>query len=271
MNVEGTRSLIHLARRLTHLKALVHVSTAYAHCPHSHIEEKFYTSNSDPDQVIRQCKEDVLEKAVIGEHPNTYTFTKALTEHMLQKEATDLPLVIVRPSIVVAAWKEPIPGWVDNYNGPTGMVAGAAVGLLRSMLVSRDKIADLIPVDMAINVMIVAAWHRAEGFAHVQVPIYNVTSGSQNPITWGNIEEWGMESILKYPMDTVLWYPGGSFKGVAIYDRLCRYAFHYLPAVVVDVIMILIRRPRFMQKLVNKMTQAIGMYVTSAQWKIIDS
>ena len=56
----------------------------------------------------------------MGTCPNTYTYTKALAERMLLKECGDLPLAIVRPSIVTAAKQEPIPGWVDNLNGPTG-------------------------------------------------------------------------------------------------------------------------------------------------------
>ena len=32
MNVEGTRSIIELAQKMQNLKALIHVSTAYAHC-----------------------------------------------------------------------------------------------------------------------------------------------------------------------------------------------------------------------------------------------
>jgi len=32
MNVEGTRSIIELAQKMQKLKALIHVSTAYAHC-----------------------------------------------------------------------------------------------------------------------------------------------------------------------------------------------------------------------------------------------
>ena len=57
------------------------------------------------------------------------------------------------------------------------------------MLVNRDCVADLIPVDLAINVMIVSAWKTAQ--EHTTKPskilpsIYNVTSGSINPITWG--------------------------------------------------------------------------------------
>lgn len=40
-----------------------------------------------------------LTPSLIGKRPNTYTFTKALTEHMLLKEASNLPVAIVRPSI----------------------------------------------------------------------------------------------------------------------------------------------------------------------------
>lgn len=50
-----------------------------------------------------------LTPKLIGEHPNTYTFTKSLAEYMVQQEAGDLNVGIVRPSIVGASWKEPFP------------------------------------------------------------------------------------------------------------------------------------------------------------------
>ena len=52
--------------------------------------------------------------------PNVYSFTKAVTEQLIRDESGHLPLVIVRPSIVTPAWKEPLPGWTDNVNGPSG-------------------------------------------------------------------------------------------------------------------------------------------------------
>ena len=52
-----------------------------------------------------------------------YAYTKALGEQLLQKLCTadGIPLVIVRPSTVTAAMREPLPGWIDNLNGPSGM------------------------------------------------------------------------------------------------------------------------------------------------------
>ena len=58
---------------------------------------------------------------------------QALGETALSSEGGSLPVVIVRPSIVVAAWREPLPGWLENLNGPTGIVAGAGKGLLRTV------------------------------------------------------------------------------------------------------------------------------------------
>lgn len=51
----------------------------------------------------------VLTPKLIGQRPNTYTYTKALAEYLVQQEAGDLNVAIVRPSIVGASWKEPFP------------------------------------------------------------------------------------------------------------------------------------------------------------------
>nr|CAD7396895.1 unnamed protein product [Timema poppensis] len=148
-------------------QALVHVSTAYCNCNRQEIGELVYPPPADPDKII-QCVEwmdeellNTITPKIIGNRPNTYTFTKALAEHVLIKQSGSLPVAIVRPSIVTAAWHEPIPGWVDNLNGPTGMIAGAGKGVLRTILCYRDLVADLVPVDVAINLLISVAWHTA--------------------------------------------------------------------------------------------------------------
>ena len=129
MNVLGTLSIVELARQMgPKLASFVHVSTAYSHCHQSYIEEKFYDMNTDPSSVIEMCKtmrpehldDPQMTKKLIGKHPNTYTFTKAVAEQIIKDHANDLPVCVFRPSIVVAAAKEPFPGWIDNLNGPTG-------------------------------------------------------------------------------------------------------------------------------------------------------
>jgi fatty acyl-CoA reductase len=50
---------------------------------------------------------DLATKKIIGDKPNTFTYTKWISETLLEQEASDLPVVILRPSTIGAAWKEP--------------------------------------------------------------------------------------------------------------------------------------------------------------------
>ena len=88
------------------------------------------------------------------------------------------------------------------------MITAVQAGLLRSMLVSRDKVIDLVPVDVVINTMIVAAWKRGMESKSLNmpiIPIYNCTSGATNPITWGEILDKGLISARKNPVETIFW------------------------------------------------------------------
>lgn len=50
-----------------------------------------------------------------------------------------------------------MPGWVDNLNGPTGLLIGAGKGVIRSMHCNGDYHAEVVPVDLAINAIITIA------------------------------------------------------------------------------------------------------------------
>jgi len=62
---------------------------------------------------------------------------------------------------VVSSNSEPVAGWVDNWNGPTGLIAAAGKGFFRTMWGNPNATADFVPVDIVINLMIVAAWRTA--------------------------------------------------------------------------------------------------------------
>lgn len=57
---------------------------------------------------------------------------------------------------------EPVPGWNDNLNGPSGIVAGSAMGIIRTMNVDMSGTADFVPVDMVANAIIATAKQTAE-------------------------------------------------------------------------------------------------------------
>ncbi|KAL6967058.1 putative fatty acyl-CoA reductase 7, partial [Sarracenia purpurea var. burkii] len=46
--------------------------------------------------------------------PNTYVFTKAMAEMLLMHFKENLPLVIIRPTMITSTFKEPFPGWIEG-------------------------------------------------------------------------------------------------------------------------------------------------------------
>jgi len=276
MNVDGTRRVLELAAAMSQLAAMVHVSTAYAHCNRPVIEERFYR------------EEDLSDPKAVTSRPNTYTLTKAMAELCVGEYEKRLPLCVVRPSIVVAALKEPSRGWVDNLNGATGkagkalciqaakvsrslagIIVGAGSGLLRTLYALDDKTADLIPVDVVVNALCAAAAdaaHRGPGRARV----FNVTSGETRPLTWGQVNEWCYPWVLEYPLETMIWCPGGSFKTNRAADRFARLYAQQIPARMVDVARAALGFKSFgLARICAKMERAADSleYFTTRDWR----
>lgn len=95
----------------------------------SQTEERVYAPNIKPLKLIEatdwmnELMLDALAPQLLNERPNTYTYAKAIAESQLIEDARGLPLIVVRPSIIGAMWRESLPGWTDNVNGPTGLFA----------------------------------------------------------------------------------------------------------------------------------------------------
>lgn len=98
-------------------------------------------------------------RRILGNFPNTYAFTKCLSEALVVEQMEEMPAVIMRPSIVIPIRYEPIPGWTDNINGPTGLLIGAGKGVLRSMYCNPSTYGDYLPVDYAVNGIMVSSWN----------------------------------------------------------------------------------------------------------------
>lgn len=164
MNIIGTRKIIDLCKQMSHLESFVHVSTAYANCNRSIIDEEIYKPPINPNAItefVESISDEIADQIapmLIQPWPNTYTYTKAITETLVLEECVDrFPCAIVRPSIVGGSYREPFPGWIDNFNGPTAIFASVGKGLLRTMYGDKSCIADILPVDYSVNTMIVAA------------------------------------------------------------------------------------------------------------------
>lgn len=64
--------------------------------------------------------------------------------------------------LVTAANEEPIPGWIDSINGPTGVMAGTACGLLRVGRGDSRLVAEIVPVDLVVNSIIAVSYKTAK-------------------------------------------------------------------------------------------------------------
>ena len=62
-----------------------------------------------------------IEKKILKTYPNTYTFSKNLAEQIVASKCKDLPVAIVRPSVIGASLEEPCLGWIQNISAVTGI------------------------------------------------------------------------------------------------------------------------------------------------------
>ena len=110
--------------------------------------------------------------------PDAYAYTKALGEIALTESAGDVPVSIVRPSIIESALAEPSPGWIRGFRMAEPVIISYARGLLKEFPGVPEGTIDVIPVDFVVAaICAVAARGPIEGADIVQV-----ASGSVNQI-----------------------------------------------------------------------------------------
>eukprot|EP01125_Pyxidicula_operculata_P022755 TRINITY_DN9554_c0_g1_i1.p1 TRINITY_DN9554_c0_g1~~TRINITY_DN9554_c0_g1_i1.p1 ORF type:complete len:466 (+),score=37.36 TRINITY_DN9554_c0_g1_i1:56-1453(+) len=193
INVMGTKRVLDLAKSCKNLISMTYVSTCYTNCMRygtNEVREKVYPINFDPYEVVRKILAMSPEEAdkatpnIIGGHPNTYTFSKMIAEHIVLEEKGKLPLAVVRPAIISGSQSFPYPGWVDSFLGASGIVSAVGLGALHFMIGSGSCVVDLIPVDYVANTILSVSWYTAENPPGERMPIYHSASSGKNPITW---------------------------------------------------------------------------------------
>ncbi|XP_030759626.1 fatty acyl-CoA reductase wat-like isoform X2 [Sitophilus oryzae] len=283
MNTRAVRDLLNMSREMPNLVCCMHTSTMYSNCPQTIIEEKVYPPAFDGHKLIRMIEcvpEKILAEItpkLIESYPNTYTFTKQVAEDLVRREEENLPVAIFRPSIVVSTYKEPFPGWINNMYGPSGICTGTAVGLLRTLHCDANSRANLVPVDMCVNILIAAAWevssiHKKaikEGIPY-EIPVYNYESYSVNPITWNRFMAINKKQGHIYPSIKLIWYYSfGLYKSYPVYVFVT-FILHTIPGYLTDLVLFCMgRKPRMVAtyKKINKFCQVMSYFITR-EWKM---
>lgn len=286
INVRSVRDLLIIAKQMKELKSFIYVSTAYSNCPRDEIDEVFYEPTLTGknlltlmDNVSDKVSDDITE-ALLGKWDNTYVFTKSVAEEVVKSQSKDLPVAVVRPSIVISTYKDPVPGWIDNYYGPTGVSYAAAIGLLRSLHAVPENKADMVPADYVINAIIAVAWHtwnkkhkdnlikEETNYIDKTVEIYNYVSAPEKPIDWQTYQKYCLESGMKVPSPRILWHCIFTLNRYKFVHMLYCIFLHLAPAYIVDFIAVCLgKKPMLVDgyKKIHKFCDVISKFATR-QW-----
>ncbi|KAK7576750.1 hypothetical protein V9T40_013036 [Parthenolecanium corni] len=282
VNTKGTIRLLDIALEMKKLVAFVHVSTAYSCCEENvnTVEEKLYSISKNPYEIISTVDSkfniflEKFKKEIIAPLPNTYIYSKRLAEQILRTYEDKFLIIVARPTIVCPSIREPIPGWIDNLNGPSGIAVATAKGLLHSFFANVDSEGDFVPVDIVCNSLIAMPWAeiKKKGLhsKDTKMSVYNVALTEHKPITWRDVQETSTKASLVYPFETILWYPTYNLIQENLFiHKLERFFYHTIPAYVIDCILYVLGKKTFLVRVQKKISAGLDLsrYFTTHQWK----
>ncbi|XP_018572955.2 putative fatty acyl-CoA reductase CG5065 [Anoplophora glabripennis] len=259
LNTRGTKEVIDIALQARKLITFVHISTAYCNCDRFEVEEKLYPAHADWKTTISLAEQvdqhtlNILSPHFIHPLPNTYSFAKSLSEHVV----TDLckgkmRTAIARPSIVIPALDDPIAGWVDNFNGPLGILCAAGKGIMKITYAGEEVMSDCIPVDIFVKFLILITYERALSKDLHEVSIYNTTAGEDFCIRLNYISEISSKIIWDGPYTNLFWYPSYSMTNNWYKYYVTFLLCHMLPALIFDGLLKLVGKNPIMTKIQRK-------------------
>ncbi|EOA24185.1 hypothetical protein CARUB_v10017423mg, partial [Capsella rubella] len=218
INAFGALNILNFAKKCVRAQLLLHVSTAYVcgekpgFLPENLIFledirnedglrldinferelmkerlKELKEQDCSEEDITLAMKELGMERAKLHGWPNTYVFTKSMGEMLLGNHKENLPLVIIRPTMITSTFSEPFPGWIEGLRTIDSVVVAFGKGRLKCFLANPNSVLDLIPVDMVANAMVTAATIHAGNLGSQTV--YHVGSSFKNPITFEQVHD----------------------------------------------------------------------------------
>ncbi|KAJ8719811.1 hypothetical protein PYW08_011986 [Mythimna loreyi] len=286
INIRGTRETLLLGKACKKLKSFIYVSTAYSHACVDRIGkevlEKFYKSPMSPNTMIEMA-ETIDERRLnditanlINNWPNSYTFSKSIAEELVKTVGNELPICVIRPSIVTSAKLEPNPGWVDMscMYGASGLLVALGLGVMHTLYAGITNIVEFIPVDYVNNATIVAGWEtaRKRAIGENKTMIYNICSTARNLTTWGKLRAVTEKEARNYPTPLMVGYGFVLNTENPILFWIYSWILHIIPAYIIDGICVMVGKERRFVKLAKKMykmTKILTFFLRN-HWKFDD-
>ncbi|KAL9354111.1 hypothetical protein Peur_052081 [Populus x canadensis] len=227
INTLGALHVLNFAKKCVNVRMLVHVSTAYV-CGEDaglimeqpyhmgmakrgddkvdiNFEKKMAQEKLNqlvledvPEKEITSAMKDLgIERARRFGWPNTYVFTKAMGEMLVVNFKDDLPVLIIRPTMVASTYKEPFPGWIEGLRTIDSIIVGYGIGKVSCFISGPQATLDVIPADMVVNAITVAMVARAKQ----QYPetVYHLGSSLRNPVKFSNLHDFSFRYFSENP------------------------------------------------------------------------
>ncbi|KAK4940794.1 hypothetical protein LTR10_019187 [Elasticomyces elasticus] len=168
-NIDSCMNMLSLAQDCPYLQQMVSTSTAYV-TPHTTapIKPELAPLPESAESLYGAIRSNAVDEKKLlrsSRQPNTYTVTKCIAENLIStRKAGSLPVTIVRPSIISAAWKYPFAGWLDSRAAVGGFMGLLGAGYLHVLDGKKDARLDIVPVDQVANDLIrearLSSYHR---------------------------------------------------------------------------------------------------------------
>ncbi|KAH9310667.1 hypothetical protein KI387_025702 [Taxus chinensis] len=210
-NTKGPSRLMEFGRSCRKLQLFLHVSTAYANGQREgRIVEKPFKMGESPikeledvpplnilhefelarktlnslnslneHDISRAMKDMAFKRARIYGWQDVYVFSKAMGEMFLDYNRGEIPLAIVRPSVIEGTYTDPFPGWIEGFRMVDPIIAYYGKGQLSALMGDPNLALDIVPADMVANA-ILATMAKHVGKAGMKV--YQMASSVANPI-----------------------------------------------------------------------------------------
>src|SRR3954468_4733298 len=127
-----------------------------------------------------------------------YTFTKAMAERAVEQSAGDLPLTILRPTIIESALEQPYAGWIEGFKMAEPIILAYGRGDLPEFPGVPDWTIDHIPIDYVVNATLAAA---AQPPAVGSPAYFTICSGARNPLTFSHLYELVRGYFREHPLE----------------------------------------------------------------------
>jgi HAD superfamily hydrolase (TIGR01490 family) len=187
-----TEALSRLPENLTRFRAEARKELGAAGAPALAAKTESIREDWVKDQLVEAGR---ARAASVG-WPDAYAFTKALGEQALTETKGNVPVSIVRPSIIESALAEPFPGWIRGFRMAEPVILSYARGLLKEFPGVPEGTVDVIPVDLVVAAIIAVAAAGPESAPRIT----QVASGGINPLRYrtlvDNIRDWFTEHPL---------------------------------------------------------------------------